>query len=128
MPNEIPIVAHNTTYDHHFIIKQLAEEFKSQFKCIGEMMKNILLFQYQLKKKMIMVKQSHINYNLLITLDLCQPHYEVLLITYLKFIKKNAKHARKEKIFNQNVILLSLKIINYVTNVKNVKTMVKTNI
>ena len=128
MPNEIPIVAHNTTYDHHFIIKQLAEEFKSQFKCTGEMMKNILLFQYQLKKKMIMVKQSHINYNLLITLDLCQPHYEVLLITYLKFIKKNAKHARKEKIFNQNVILLSLKIINYVTNVKNVKTMVKTNI
>ena len=128
MPNEIPIVAHNTTYDHHFIIKQLAEEFKSQFKCIGEMMRNILLFQYQLKKKMIMVKQSHINYNLLITLDLCQPHYEVLLITYLKFIKKNAKHARKEKIFNQNVILLSLKIINYVTNVKNVKTMVKTNI
>ena len=92
------------------------------------MMKNILLFQYQLKKKMIMVKQSHINYNLLITLDLCQPHYEVLLITYLKFIKKNSKHARKEKIFNQNVILLSLKIINYVTNVKNVKTMVKTNI
>ena len=91
------------------------------------MMKNILLFQYQLKKKMIMVKQSHINYNLLITLDLCQPHYEVLLITYLKFIKKNAKHARKEKIFNQNVILLSLKMINYVTNVKNVKTMVKTN-
>ena len=33
----------------------------------------------------------------MIALDLCQPHYQVLLITYLKFAKKNAKDARKEE-------------------------------
>ena len=38
-------------------------------------------------------------------------HYQVLLIAYLKLTKKNAKHAWKEKILNQNVILLGLKII-----------------
>ena len=32
-PKEIPIVFHNgSTYDYHFIIKQLAKEFDDQFK------------------------------------------------------------------------------------------------
>ena len=43
-----------------------------------------------------MLKQLGINY-LLIVLDLCQPHYQVLLITYLKFTRRNAKHAKKEE-------------------------------
>ena len=33
----------------------------------------------------------------MIALDLCQPHYQTLLIIYLEFTKKNAKHAWKEK-------------------------------
>ena len=37
VPKEIPIVFHNgSTYDYHFIIKRLAEEFKGQFECLGE--------------------------------------------------------------------------------------------
>ena len=32
----------------------------------------------------------------MIALDLCQPHYQVLLITYLKFTKKSVKDASKE--------------------------------
>ena len=32
---EIPVVIHNgSTYDYHFIIKQLAEEFKGYFECL----------------------------------------------------------------------------------------------
>ena len=57
---EIPVKIHNgSTYDYHFIIEELAEEFKGQFECLGEIVKNILPFQYQLKKKMKMVKQLH---------------------------------------------------------------------
>ena len=61
VPKEIPLVFHNdSTYDYHFLIKQLAEEFEGQMDCIGENTeKYILFFQYQLKKKMIMVKQVH---------------------------------------------------------------------
>ena len=51
----------------------------------------------------------------MIALDLCQPHYRNLLIIYLNFTKKNAKDV------NQYVILLDLKIINYITNATNVK-------
>ena len=52
IPKEIPVVFYNgSTYDYHFIIKQLAEVFKGEFKCLGENTENILLFLYQLKKK-----------------------------------------------------------------------------
>ena len=34
IPKEIPAVFHNgSTYDYHFIIKQLAREFKDYFHC-----------------------------------------------------------------------------------------------
>ena len=37
IPKEIPVVFHNgSTYDYHFIIKELAEEFEGQFECLGE--------------------------------------------------------------------------------------------
>ena len=36
-PKEIHVVFHNgSTYDYHFIIKELAEEFEGQFECLGE--------------------------------------------------------------------------------------------
>ena len=35
VPKKIPIVFHNVSnYDYHFIIKDLAEEFKNQFTCL----------------------------------------------------------------------------------------------
>ena len=44
VPKEIPVVFHNgSTYDYHFIIKELVKEFDSNFDCLGE---NISHFQY----------------------------------------------------------------------------------
>ena len=41
IPKEIPAVFHNgSTYDYHFIIKELAEEFEGEFECLGENKKN----------------------------------------------------------------------------------------
>ena len=64
-----------------------------------------------------MVKQLHTSQNLLIALDSCRPHYQVSLIIYQKFTAKNVEI----KIVHQSVILLGLKIINYITNATNVK-------
>ena len=37
VPKEIPIVFHNgSTYDYHFIIKELVKEFEGNFECLGE--------------------------------------------------------------------------------------------
>ena len=47
VPKEIPVVFHNgSTYDYHFIIKELIKEFEGNFDCLGETLKNISHFQY----------------------------------------------------------------------------------
>ena len=51
VPKEIPIVAHNVPYDHHFVIKQLAEEFGGQFECIGENSEKYITFSVPIKKE-----------------------------------------------------------------------------
>ena len=34
VPQEIPVKIHVSTYDYHFIIRELAEGFKGQFECL----------------------------------------------------------------------------------------------
>ena len=51
VPKEIPKVIHNrSTYDDHFIIKQLAEEFEGQFECLGENKTKYITFSVPIKK------------------------------------------------------------------------------
>ena len=48
---EIPVVFHNgSTYDYHFIIKQLAREFKGKFDCVGENTEKYITFSVPIKK------------------------------------------------------------------------------
>ena len=42
------MVQHN---DYHFIINQLAEEFKRQFKCLGENTKKYITFSVPIEKE-----------------------------------------------------------------------------
>ena len=50
-PKKIPIVFHNgSTYDYHFIIKQLAEDFKGQFEYLGENTEKYITFSVPIKK------------------------------------------------------------------------------
>ena len=52
VPKEIPVVIHNSsTYDYHFIIKQLAEEFEGQFECLGENTEKYITFSVPIKKE-----------------------------------------------------------------------------
>ena len=51
VPKEISLVFHNgSTYDYHFIIKQLAEDFKGQFECLGENTEKYITFSVPIKK------------------------------------------------------------------------------
>ena len=52
-PNEIPVVFHNgSTHDYHFIIKELAEEFGGEFKCLGENTEKYITFLVPIKKQL----------------------------------------------------------------------------
>ena len=45
VPKEIPIVFHNgSTYDYHFIIKELANEFEGNFGCLGKNTQKYITF------------------------------------------------------------------------------------
>ena len=52
-PKEILIVFHNgSTYDYHFIIKELAKEFNGQFECLGENTGKYITFSVPIKKEL----------------------------------------------------------------------------
>ena len=52
-PKEIPAVFHNSsTYDYHFIIKNLVEKFEEQFECLGGNTEKYITFSVTIKKEL----------------------------------------------------------------------------
>ena len=52
IPKEIPVVFHNgSTYDYHFIIKELVKEFEGTFECLGENTEKYITFSVTIKRK-----------------------------------------------------------------------------
>ena len=52
IPKEIPIVFHDgSTYDYHFIIKELVKEFDGNFECLGENTEKYITFSVPVKKE-----------------------------------------------------------------------------
>ena len=52
IPKNIPVIFHNgSTYDYHFIIKELACEFDGNFECLGENAEKYITFSVPIKKK-----------------------------------------------------------------------------
>ena len=94
VPKQIPIVFRNVSkYDYHFIIKELAEDFKKQFTCLGENTEKYINFKVPIEKAVTRIDKNekkitkHISYimPLLIAHVLWQAHYQILLIIYLKY-------------------------------------------
>ena len=57
VPKEIPIVFHNgSTYDYHFIIKELVKECGGNFQCLGENNEKYITFSVPIKKKKSRIK------------------------------------------------------------------------
>ena len=52
IPKNIPVIFHNgSTYDYHFIIKELAREFDGNFESLGENTEKYITFSVPIKKK-----------------------------------------------------------------------------
>ena len=64
IPKDIPIIFHNgSTYDYHFIIRELAKEFEGNFECLGENTEKYITFSVPIKKR-IENKDIEINYKI----------------------------------------------------------------
>ena len=112
VPKEIPVVIHNgSTYDYHFIIKLLVEEFQSQSKCLGENTKKYITFSVPIKKeidngKPITYKIRFIDSYRFVSTSLSN------LVNNLSGINNKECKLCIERKKNQNAIFLGLKIID----------------
>ena len=99
IPKEIPVVFHNgSTYECHFIIKQLVKKFKGNFKCLGENTEKYITFSVPITKqneegKIITYKLRFID----VADFLCKANYQILLTTSQKLTIKIAKNVWREK-------------------------------
>ena len=59
IPREVLVVFHNgCTYDYHFIIKELAKEFKVELECLGENTEKYITFSVPIKKETIKINKD----------------------------------------------------------------------
>ena len=59
VPKKIHIAFHNgSTYDYHFIIKELVEEFKKQFTCLGEDTEKYITFTIPIEKEVTRIDKN----------------------------------------------------------------------
>ena len=64
IPKDIPIIFHNgSTYDYHFIIRELVKEFEGNFECLGENTEKYITFSVAIKKR-IENKDMEITYKI----------------------------------------------------------------
>ena len=85
IPKEIPVVFHNgSTYDYHFIIKEIAEESEGQFKCLGENTEKYITLLVPIKKELDNGKSITNKIKFIDSFRFIQVHSQILLIIYLK--------------------------------------------
>ena len=115
VPQEIPVKIHNgSKYDYHFIIKELAEEFRGEnFECLGENTEKYISVSVPIKKERDNDRGETITYKIKF-IDSCRFMSAKLsnLVDNLSEHGKKKWKAWKEKILNQNVNLLGLKKID----------------
>ena len=52
IPKNIPVIFHNgSTYDYHFIIRELVKEFEGNFECLEESTEKYITFSVPIKKR-----------------------------------------------------------------------------
>ena len=113
VPQEIPVKIHNgSKYDYHFLIKELSEELKGQFECLGENTEKYINFSVPIKEEHNNGKTITYKINFIDSCRFMPSKLSDLVDNYLKLIIRIVKHAWREKIPNQNASLLVLKIID----------------
>ena len=114
VPKEIPVLFHNgSTYDYHFIIKELVKEFKGSFECLGENTEKYITFSVPIKKK-IENKDLEITYKIKFI-----DSYRFMSSSLSKLVDNLSEGIHNNKFLNCNSCL------DYVRITKNEKLLLK---
>ena len=128
VPKNIPITFHSGSYyNYHFTIKELTEEFKKQFTCLGENTEKYITFTAPRKREAARIGKSREKitknisyYNLLIEQDLWQCHYQLSSIVFLQeFIKSSVN--KDTMIKNVKLVELHTKYATVFLNTQTLK-------
>ena len=113
VPQEIPVKIHNgSKYDYHFIIKELAEEFKGEFECLGENTEKYISFSVPIKKEHTNGETITYKIKFIDTCRFMPSKLSNLVYNLSEINNKDWKTCIERKILNQNVNLVGLKIID----------------
>ena len=113
VPQEIPVKIHNgSKYDYHFIIKELAEEFKGEFECLGENTEKYVSFSVPIKKEHDNDKTITYKLKFVGTCRFMPCTLSDLVDNLSEINNKYYKTCMERNISNLNVNLLGLKIID----------------
>ena len=139
VPKKIPVAFQNgSTYDYHFIIKQLPEEYEGQFEYLGENTEKHIHFSVPIKKEVANGREEEDDDSKKEKDDNCRKEddnskkckaitYRIKFINSYRFMQsklselvdnlsgiynKECKSCVEKKKSNQNAILLALKIID----------------
>ena len=122
MPKEIPIVFHNgSIYDYHFLIKNLAEEFESEFECLGENAKKYITFSVPLKKENDNDKKIKYKLKFIDSYRFMSTSLSNLVDNLSGVYDKECKKCIERKKLGWIVNLLDLKMVDWIINAKNAK-------
>ena len=105
---------HNSsTYDYHFIIKQIAKEFEGQFECLGESSEKYIIFSVPIKKELDNGKTITHKLKFIDSYRFTSTSLSSLVHNLSGINEKELKRVYgKKKKSDQNAILSSLKIID----------------
>ena len=101
---EIPIIIHNASYDIHFMLNQLAIEFKGEFNSIGDNMEKHITFSVPIKKD---CNNNNNNNNKTIT-------YKLKFIDIFRFMPSSLS----ELVDNSSGIFNSIQCKSYIEKIK----------
>ena len=105
-PKEIPVIFHNgSTYDHHFIIKELAEEFEGQFKCLGEYTEKFITFSVPIKEQTTKIDKDGND-------EIVNISYKIKFIDSFRFMSSSLSSLLV--IYLKDFIVISAQIVNLV--------------
>ena len=98
VPQEIPVKIHNgSKYDYYFIIKELAEEFKGKFECLGENTEKHNSFSVQIKKEHDNNKTITYKINFIDTCRFMSSKLSDLVVNLSEINNKNCKTCMERK-------------------------------
>ena len=110
-----------STYDYHFIIKQLAEEFEDEFECLGENTEKYITFSVPLKKEDDNGKIITYKLKLIHSYRFMSTSLSNLVDNLSEIYDKECKKYKERRKIKLSCNLLDLKVVDWIISVNNVK-------